>query len=94
MQITESTRFGEVRPVPLKGYNAYHPHRPPNTIDLSQATARRLTEAEAALGLLAGAGRLLPNPHLLVRPYMLREALASTRIEGTRRASQAFWKPK
>jgi Fic family protein len=27
---------------------------------------------------------LFPSPHLLVRPYMLREALASTRIEGTR----------
>ena len=84
METTDSTRFGEVRGVPLKGYNAYHPHPLPTTIDLSQATVRRLTEAEAALGRLNGAGRLLPNPHLLVRPYMLREALASTRIEGTR----------
>ncbi|MGH9068040.1 MAG: Fic/DOC family N-terminal domain-containing protein, partial [Acidimicrobiales bacterium] len=30
-----------------------------------------------------GAGRLLPDPHLLVRPYLRREAVASTRIEGT-----------
>ena len=27
---------------------------------------------------------LLPNPHLLIRPYILREAVSSTRIEGTR----------
>lgn len=44
---------------------------------------RLLGEAEAALGQLAGVGRLLPNPHLLIRPYVLREALSSTRIEGT-----------
>jgi len=84
MEATESRRFGEVRSVPQKGYSAYYPHPLPNAIDLSQATVRRLTEAEAALGRLAGAGRLPPNPHLLVRPYMLREAIASTRIEGTR----------
>lgn len=43
----------------------------------------RLADAEAALGRLAGAGRLLPDPQLLVQPYLRREALASTRIEGT-----------
>lgn len=43
----------------------------------------RLADAEASLGRLAGAGRLLPNPQLLVGPYLRREAVASTRIEGT-----------
>ncbi len=42
-----------------------------------------LSDADAALGRLAGAGRLLPAPHLLVTPYLAREALASSRIEGT-----------
>ena len=42
-----------------------------------------LSEADRALGRLAGTGRLLPNPHLLLRPYVTREALASSRIEGT-----------
>jgi Fic family protein len=32
---------------------------------------------------LAGAGRLLPNPHILVNPYIVREAVASSSIEGT-----------
>jgi len=44
---------------------------------------RLLADAEGALGQLAGVGRLLPNPDLLIRPYLLREALSSTRIEGT-----------
>jgi Fic family protein len=52
-------------------------------VGLSQANLLRLADAEAALGRLAGAGRLLPVPHLLVRPYLRREAVASTRIEGT-----------
>ena len=42
-----------------------------------------LSEADAALGRLAGAGRLLPDPHLLVNAYVTREAVASSRIEGT-----------
>jgi Fic family protein len=42
-----------------------------------------LSEADTALGRLAGAGRLLPDPHLLVNAYITREAVASSRIEGT-----------
>ena len=80
----DTTRFGQVRTVPRKGYRAFYPRPMPESVHLSPTTVRRLTEAEAALGRLNGAGRLLPNPHLLIRPYILREALASTRIEGTR----------
>lgn len=40
--------------------------------------------AALALGNLNGSGRMLPNPTLLLRPFMSREALASSRIEGTR----------
>ena len=42
-----------------------------------------LSEADASLGRLAGSGRLLPDPHLLVNAYITREAVASSRIEGT-----------
>lgn len=43
----------------------------------------RLSDADAALGRLAGSGRLLPDPHLLVNAYITREAVSSSRIEGT-----------
>jgi Fic family protein len=46
-------------------------------------TVLKLSEADAALGRLAGSGRLLPNPHLLVNAYITREAVSSSRIEGT-----------
>ncbi len=42
-----------------------------------------LSDADASLGRLAGAGRLLPDAHLLVNAYITREAVASSRIEGT-----------
>jgi cell filamentation protein, protein adenylyltransferase len=69
--------------VPGKRYRAYYPEPLPAAVNLSADTVGLLADAEASLGRLAGAGRVLPNPHLLIRPYMIREALASTRIEGT-----------
>ena len=65
------------------GYWAYLPQPLPASLDLPASTVRILSEADRALGRLAGAGRLLPNPHLLLQPYIAREALASSRIEGT-----------
>jgi len=62
---------------------AYFPQPIPRLVSVSPENLLRLADAEAALGRLAGAGRLLPQPHLLVGPYLRREAVASTRIEGT-----------
>jgi Fic family protein len=62
---------------------AYFPRPIPRELDILSSNLIRLADAEAALGRLAGAGRLLPAPHLLVQPYLRREAIASTRIEGT-----------
>ncbi|MCC7365601.1 MAG: Fic family protein [Dehalococcoidia bacterium] len=42
-----------------------------------------LAAASQAFGRLAGLGQVLPNPDLLVRPYMRREAILSSRIENT-----------
>lgn len=43
---------------------------------------RALSDADQLLGGLAGEGRRLPNPHLLIRPFVQREAVFSSRIEG------------
>lgn len=86
MELTDyaSTPFGEPRRTPGRhGYVAYFPASIPRTIELPAAMVKRLADAEASLGRLAGVGQLVPNPHLLIRPYLLREALSSTRIEGT-----------
>ena len=65
------------------GFYTFVPAALPRRFSLGDQTVLLLSEADRALGRLAGAGRLLPNPHLLVRPYVAREALASSRIEGT-----------
>lgn len=79
-----STPFGEPRRTPGRhGYLAYFPAAIPRAIELPAGAVRLLADAEAALGQLAGVGQLLPNPHLLIQPYLMREALSSTRIEGT-----------
>lgn len=64
-------------------YVAFVPAPLPKTLDLDLTVVRLLSEADSALGRLAGAGRVLPDPHLLIAPYRAQEALASSRIEGT-----------
>jgi len=78
------TLFGEARrTIGPHGYVAYFPAPIPRVIDLPPSIQRLLSNAEASLGRLAGVGQAVPNRYLLIRPYLLREALASTRIEGT-----------
>jgi cell filamentation protein, protein adenylyltransferase len=67
----------------LDGHVAFVPAPLPPKIDLSFALMRRLSEADHALGTLGGIGRILPNPHLLTQPFLNREAVLSSRIEGT-----------
>jgi Fic family protein len=62
---------------------AFIPERLPRELTLTPEAIMRLSEADAALGRLAGPGRLLPDPHLLVNAYITREAVSSSRIEGT-----------
>src|SRR5881396_761706 len=55
----------------------------PPSIRWDAALAAKLSEADRAIGRLAGEGRRLPNPHLLIRPFVRREAVLSSKIEGT-----------
>lgn len=64
-------------------YDAFEPVPIPRALDFSPALVTTLSAADQALGRLAGVGRQLPNPHILIRPYLRREAVSSTRIEGT-----------
>ena len=66
------------------GYRAFVPNPLPPRLDWTARLACTLSEADRAIGRLAGEGRRLPNPHLLIRPFVKREAVLSSRIEGTR----------
>lgn len=56
---------------------------PLSALHFDRPLLRTLSEADRALGELAGVGRMLANPHLLIRPFIRREAVLSSRIEGT-----------
>ncbi len=65
---------------------AFVPDPTPEALELDAGTLAALTTAERELGqltgLLRGMGTDL-NVHLLSRPFLRREAIASSRIEGT-----------
>lgn len=65
------------------GYWAFHPKPLPRSIDFRADVVGSLDEATGALHRLGGVGRLLPNPQLLIAPYVRLEAVLSSRIEGT-----------
>lgn len=67
----------------LEGYKAYQPNPLPPEIIWTPRLVRILSQADRLLGRLAGEGRRLPNPHVLIRPFVRREAVYSSRIEGT-----------
>ena len=66
------------------GYAAFVPPPLPPTLDLNRGLGRLNSDADRAVGLLAGVCQTLPNPHLLSRSLMRRESVLSSRIEGTR----------
>jgi hypothetical protein len=66
------------------GYWAFAPNPLPPPIEWTPDLVSTLSDADRALGELAGLGRSLPNPHLLIRPFVHWEAVLSSRIEGTR----------
>ena len=67
-----------------QGYWAFLPAAIPPKLDFSPALVSTLSTADRALGELKGLGGTLLNPNLLIRPLTHREAVLSSRIEGTR----------
>ena len=79
--------FGENaagRPIQSRrGYWAFVPDSLEPELELNLELVNALSRADRSLSELAGVARTLPNPHLLIRPFMRREAVLSSRIEGT-----------
>lgn len=65
------------------GYFAFVPAPLPPRIDYDDRLVLLLSRSDAKLSELSGLGRLLPNPYLLIAPYVRKEAVFSSRIEGT-----------
>ena len=67
----------------IGGYRAYVPAPAPPPLTWDVDLAMSLSAADRAVGRLAGEGRRLVNPHILIRPFVRKEAVLSSRIEGT-----------
>lgn len=78
-----SREVGQVILTP-KGYYAFLPAPLPPALDWSLSLVSALSEAERDLSRLATLAGAFPFPRLLVQPFMRREAVLSSRIEGTR----------
>ena len=66
-------------------YWAFIPHALP-PVGLEKFSAEFVTilsEADRGIGVLKSLSKLIPNPNLLVAPYVRKEAVQSSRIEGT-----------
>ena len=72
-----------IRTMGHSSYRAYVPNPLPPKIKVDWELASLLSKADITLGKLSGAGQLLPNPHLLIGPFIRREAVMSSRIENT-----------
>ena len=65
------------------GYDAFVPHSLPPRLEWTPRIVAALSGADRSLGELAGIGRTMANPHLLIVPFMRKEAVLSSAIEGT-----------
>lgn len=84
MQLAEFTERKSGRLIKhQRGYWSFIPNPLPPDIELSWKLAGEISAADRGLSELAGIARTLPKPHLLIRPFLSREAVLSSRIEGT-----------
>ena len=65
------------------GQWAFIPNPLPPDLEFTNETLALLSQADQKLGELAGVGKMLPNPHMLIGPFLRHEAVLSSRIEGT-----------
>ena len=76
------------RPTAVRAF-AFLPHPLPDTVTLDPVVYTKLQAAAYAVGRLTGFDHLATtahtsyNPYLLIRQFIRREAVASSRIEGT-----------
>ena len=77
--------FGEATREPGNKWAFWYfkPAAIPRDLPLTARTVKALSDADASLGRLQGLGTLIRDPQLLLGPYLTREAVASSRIEGT-----------
>jgi len=91
MDITKFTdrKTGKLLPVELpEKDHAFIPEELPGNWQFPASLWPLLADAKQALGELNGMAQTLPNPNLLLTPLRAREAITSSRLEGTYATAQ------
>jgi Fic family protein len=87
--LTENS-FGHLVPT-VTGQMAFVPDNLPPHLKWSSELVTVLSDADRAIGQLHGIGLNLPNPNLLITPFVRREAEMSSRIEGTQASIEQLY---
>lgn len=72
------------------GYTAYLPNPLPPALDLSPRLISALSQAESRLATLEEVGKSFPIPQRLARPFIRKEAVLSSQIDGIRTTFEAL----
>lgn len=67
----------------LQGYLVFIPHPLPPDMQWSNKLLAALSQADRSLARLGEVGNAFPVPHVVVRPFIRKEAVFSSQIEGT-----------
>ncbi len=67
-----------------KNCYSFVPNKLPRKLTLDPSLTTLLINAHTSLGTLSGYGVNLPDPNLLIGPYLRNEAVESSKIEGTK----------
>ncbi|MFC7082261.1 Fic/DOC family N-terminal domain-containing protein [Halorussus caseinilyticus] len=81
-QFQSATTPGEL--VNSDGRMAFKPAPLPPTIEIEGELLDVFTEATTNVGQLSGIGSRVENPSMLISPFIYKEAVISSEIEGTR----------
>ena len=83
-ELFKNTTIGEARKAKNALYYTFEPNRLPHRAVLENKTIKALSDSDRAVSLLSGLGLRLKNPNLIILPYIKKEALSSSKIEGTK----------
>ena len=88
-----SRKSGQLVPIKVQQVSetAFVPDPLPPNWEFPNSLWPKLANAKEALGRLDGIGRTLANPHLLLSPLRRREAITSSRLEGTYATAQQLF---
>jgi Fic family protein len=88
----KTTDFGKNAPgkviKTLEGYYAFTPNPLPPQLERSNKLLGSLSSAERSIARLDEVGKAFPVPNIVVRPFIRKEAVLSSQIEGTRTTFQ------